>query len=184
MTRMKKIMKSELFSWITSITIALIMALCVRAYLFEPFIVEGASMEPTLNNNEKLLVNKAATYTGSVNSQDIIVIDGGEDINYVKRIIGLPGDKVEMENDTLMINGKEVDEPYLDKEIEKAHAIDMNYTGDFGPITVPSNKYFVLGDNRLNSMDSRNGLGFIDEDQIIGVSEYVVMPIKEARKTE
>ncbi len=181
---MQRIFKSELFSWITALTIALIMAVGVRAWLFEPFIVEGASMEPTLNNNEKLIVNKVATYTGSVNSQDIIVIDGDEDINYVKRIIGLPGDKVEMENDKLVVNGEVVDEPYLDEEIEKAHSINMNYTGDFGPVTVPSHKYFVLGDNRLNSMDSRNGLGFIDEDQIIGVSEYVVMPLKEARKTE
>ena len=181
---MKKIMKSEMFSWITALTIALIMAFGVRAYIFEPFIVEGASMEPTLNNNEKLLVNKVATYTGSVKSQDIIIIDGDEDINYVKRVIGLPGDKVEMTNDKLLINGEAVDEPYIEEEREKAHAVNMNFTGDFGPITVPAHKYFVLGDNRLNSMDSRNGLGLIDKDQIIGVSEYVVMPIKEARKTE
>lgn len=182
---MKKIMKSELFSWITALTIALILALGVRAFLFEPFIVEGASMEPTLNNNEKLLVNKVVAYTGSVNRQDIIIIDGkNRDINYVKRVIGLPGDTVEMTNDHLYINGEEVNEPYLAEEIEKAHAVDMNYTGDFGPFTIPDHQYFVLGDNRLNSMDSRNGLGYIDKDQIVGVSEYVLMPIKEARKTE
>ena len=183
---MKKWIKSELFSWITALTTALILAFCVRAFLFEPFIVEGASMKPTLNDNEKLLVNKVATYTGSVHSQDIVIIDSDseEDIHYVKRVIGLPGDKVEMTDDKLLINGEVVDEPYLDEEIGKAHSIDMDYTGDFGPVTVPSHSYFVLGDNRLNSMDSRNGLGFIDEDQIIGVSEFVVMPITDARKTE
>ena len=142
-------------------------------------------MEPTLYNNEKILVNKTVAWNDSVDHQDIVVIrDDENDRYYVKRVIGLPGDKVEIENDTLYINDQPKDEPYLPKEQAGIELLKMNTTGDFEAVKVPKDHYFVMGDNRLDSRDSRNGLGYIDKEKIVGTSEYVIFPFKSIRKTE
>ena len=142
-------------------------------------------MEPTLYNNEKVLVNKIPAWNNSIDHKDIVVIrDDKNDRYYVKRIIGLPGDKVAIENDTLYVNDKPKDEPYLPKEQVGIELLKMNMTGDFEPVSVPKDHYFVMGDNRLDSRDSRNGLGYIEEEDIVGISEYVLFPLKYARKTD
>lgn len=166
----------EVFSWIKSILIALGIVVVVRTFFFAPYIVEGSSMEPTLYNQEKMFVNKSA----QIERGDIVIIKGPVK-NYVKRIIGLPGDEIEMKNDKLKINGKMVNEPYLSQNLIEARQRDSRLTGDFGPIVVPKNHYFVMGDNRLYSRDSRNGLGFINADTIVGESEFVFFPFKEIR---
>lgn len=153
--------KKELMSWGKALFIAFGIAFVVRAFLFSPYIVEGASMEPTLHNQEKIMVNKF-NLTDRFNRGEIIIIKGKEE-NYVKRIIGLPGDKVEMKNDKLYINGVLYKESYLSQNRKLAEQSGSKLTGDFGPITVPKNKFFVMGDNRLYSMDSRNGLGYIQK---------------------
>ncbi|MCY8136403.1 signal peptidase I, partial [Bacillus spizizenii] len=93
-------------------------------------------------------VNMTVKYIGEFKRGDIIVLNG-DDVHYVKRMIGLPGDTVEMKNDQLYINGKKVAEPYLKayKKKAKNEGFD-NLTDDFGPIKVPDDKYFVMGDNR------------------------------------
>ncbi|OCA86291.1 MULTISPECIES: signal peptidase I [unclassified Bacillus (in: firmicutes)] len=183
--RLRKLFKTEVGSWIISIAFAIVLAYLVKTFIISFFIVEGASMEPTLYNNEKVLVNKLAAYSGSVDRQDIVVIrDDGKDKYYIKRIIGLPGEKVEYKNDSLYINGKQKDEPYLPDEQGEVDLLKMNKTGDFDPLKVPNDHYFVMGDNRLNSRDSRNGLGYIDEDDIVGTCEYVILPFEHARKTD
>ncbi len=87
----------------------------------------------------------------------------------MKRLIGLPGDTVQMKDDTLYINGKKVSEPYLSENRKEAEAVGVKLTGDFGPVKVPEGKYFVMGDNRQRSMDSRNGLGLIDKNEWPGL---------------
>ena len=182
---MRKIIKTELGSWILSIVCAIVLAYIVKTYMVSFFIVEGVSMEPTLYNNERVLVNKIPAWNNSVDHQDIVVIrDDENDRYYVKRIIGLPGDKVAIENDTLYINDKPKDEPYLPKEQVGIKLIKLNTTGDFDPVRIPEDHYFVMGDNRLDSRDSRNGLGYIEEEDIVGTSEFVVFPLKYARKTD
>lgn len=94
-----------------------------------------------------------------------------------------PGDTVEMKNDQLYINGKKVDEPYLAANKKRAKQDGKPLTYDFGPVKVPDNKYFVMGDNRRNSMDSRNGLGLFTKKQIAGTSKFVFYPFNEMRKT-
>lgn len=100
--------KSSLFEWIKAILIALALVLLIRTFIFEPYVVEGESMEPTLHDGEKLFVNKTINYLGGVKRGDIVIINGkdGQKIHYVKRLIGLPGDTIEMKDDTLYINGK------------------------------------------------------------------------------
>ncbi len=183
--QLRKVLKTELGSWIIYIGCAIVLAYLIKTFFLSFFIVEGASMEPTLFNNDKVLVNKSAAWSGSIDHQDIIVIrDDENDKYYVKRIIGLPGEKVEIKDDTLYINDKQKEEPYLPEKNEEVDLLKMNMTGDFDPIKVPANQYFVMGDNRLDSRDSRNGLGYINEEDIVGTCEYVIMPFKQARKTE
>lgn len=179
--------KDELKSWMGSLIMAVGIAFVIRSFLFAPYIVEGASMEPTLHNQERIFVNKVSS-TESYLRGDIVIIDGEkeniEEKFYVKRIIGLPGDQIEMVNDVLFVNGKKYKEKYLSQNLTDARKLGHRLTGDFGPLTVPKNNYFVLGDNRLHSMDSRNGLGFIHKDSIIGRSEFVFYPFTHIRNVE
>lgn len=177
--------KNSLLEWAKALVIAIALALIIRIFLFEPYLVEGTSMDPTLHDGERLFVNKTIGYVGTLNRGDIVIIDGEDNsVHYVKRLIGMPGDTVSMKNDQLLINGEEVQEPYLTENKDQAEELGVHLTGDFGPIEVPEGKYFVMGDNRLNSMDSRNGLGLIDKNRIIGTSQFVFFPINEFRQTK
>ncbi|MCV0025169.1 signal peptidase I [Bacillus halotolerans] len=173
------------WEWGKAIVIAVLLALIIRHFLFEPYLVEGSSMYPTLHDGERLFVNKTVHYIGELERGDIVIINGETSkIHYVKRLIGKPGETVEMKDDTLYINGKKVAEPYLSKNKKEAEKLGVSLTGDFGPVKVPKGKYFVMGDNRLNSMDSRNGLGLIAEDRIVGTSKFVFFPFNEMRQTK
>ncbi|ALC80907.1 MULTISPECIES: signal peptidase I [Bacillus] len=177
--------KNSLIEWAKALVIAIALALIIRVFLFEPYLVEGTSMNPTLHDGERLFVNKTIGYVGTLNRGDIVIIDGDDSsVHYVKRLIGQPGDTVEMKNDRLVINGKEIPEPYLSENKNQADELGVHLTGDFGPVEVPEGKYFVMGDNRLNSMDSRNGLGLIDKSRIIGTSQFVFFPFNELRQTK
>lgn len=171
--------KKEFVGWGKSLVIAAGMAALIRTFLFSPYIVEGASMEPTLHNQEKIFVNKVY-YSSQFTRGDIVIIKGPTE-NYVKRVIGKPGDKIEMKDDQLLINGEPYKEAYLSENRKEAKSIGSKLTGDFGPIVVPTDHYFVMGDNRLRSMDSRNGLGFIKQSEIIGKSEFVIYPFSDLR---
>ncbi|MED4205664.1 signal peptidase I [Neobacillus mesonae] len=168
--------KKELVSWGKSLLIALGIALVVRTFFFSPYIVEGSSMEPTLHDQEKMFVNKSVDFV----SGDIVIIKGPAE-NYVKRVIGFPGDKIEMKNDQLFINGEISKEPYLSHNLKAAQEIGSRLTEDFGPFIVPKGRYFVMGDNRLHSTDSRNGLGLIKEESIVGKTEFIFFPFTEVR---
>ncbi|MDZ5471522.1 signal peptidase I [Bacillus sp. 31A1R] len=158
--------------------------LIILIFFFSPYIVDGASMNPTLNNREIIFINKVADYTDTLKRGDIVVLYNEKTKEkYVKRLIGLPGEKIEMIKDQLYVNGNVVHEPYLHSLIEYANQTDSRLTGDFGPIKVPKNHYFVMGDNRLFSLDSRNGLGFIHKSNIWGTSELVIYPFKSMRIT-
>lgn len=174
--------KDEVKSWLKSLVIAFGIALFIKTFLFAPYLVEGASMEPALHDQEKIFVNKF-NKPEDLKRGDIIIIKG-EEKNYVKRLIGFPGDEIEMNDDQLFINGKQWDEAYLSENRKLAERLGYKLTGDFGPLSVPENQYFVMGDNRLKSLDSRNGLGFIPKEQIVGVSEFILYPFTHIRKVE
>lgn len=106
-----------------------------------------------------------------------------ERYSFVKRLIGLPGDSIKMKNDQLYINDKKVEEPYLKEYKQEVKESGVTLTGDF-EVEVPFGKYFVMGDNRLNSLDSRNGMGMPSEDDIIGTESFVFYPFGEMRQAK
>jgi signal peptidase I len=177
--------KSKIWEWTKAIILAVGLAMIIRFFLFEPYLVEGSSMDPTLKDGDRLFVNKTLQFIGEIEKGDIVIIDGKEEnIRYVKRIIGLPGDKVSAENGSVYVNGKKIEEPYLESNEEDAEQMGMLLTNDFEEIVVPEGSYFVMGDNRLNSMDSRNGLGLIESDRILGKSEFIFFPFSHLSKIE
>ncbi|MDO3661701.1 signal peptidase I sipU [Bacillus sp. C28GYM-DRY-1] len=172
--------------WIVVLSIVFIAALVftIRMVFYKPYLVEGSSMAPTLRDSERILVDKAAKYTGGFHRGDIIVIhDKVSGRSFVKRLIGLPGDSIKMKDDQLYINGKKVEEPYLLEQKQEVKELGVPLTGDF-EVEVPSGKYFVMGDNRLNSLDSRNGMGMPTDKDIIGTESLVFYPFGEMRQAK
>ncbi|WP_242143247.1 MULTISPECIES: signal peptidase I [unclassified Bacillus cereus group] len=179
----KKDTKKELISWIKTIVITLGLVFIIREVLFIPSLVQGESMMPTLENNERVLVNKIGYNIKGLERFDIVIFHGKEGYDLVKRVIGLPGDTIEYKNDVLYVNGKAVDEPYLAKYKKKANGVltpDFTLEQITGKTKVPKGQVFVLGDNRKVSKDGRM-FGFISEDEIIGKGEAVFWPVPHIR---
>jgi signal peptidase I len=175
--------KSEAWEWIKALAIAIALAFFIRTFLFAPFIVEGESMETTLHNEEKLVVNKAIYYLSQPKRGEIIVFHAEAKRDYIKRVIGVAGDTVEMRDDTLYVNGKPVEEPYLAENKKQANEQGISpLTEDFGPVTVPDGHIFVLGDNRQNSRDSR-AIGPVEVEKVVGRAEFVFWPLDGIRLT-
>lgn len=174
--------KKEAWEWMKALAIAIALAFFIRTFLFAPFIVEGESMESTLHNAERLVVNKAIYFVSTPQRGDIIVFHAEADKDYIKRVIAVAGETVEVRDDTLYINGKEVDEPYLAQKREEAKAEGNELTEDFPPVAIPDGEIFVMGDNRQNSRDSRM-IGPVKLDTVVGRAEFVFWPFKEARLT-
>jgi signal peptidase I len=182
---MKKMVekKNETLEWIKALVIALVIVFTVRAFLFTPIVVDGASMNTTLQDHERMIVSKL----GEPERFDIVVFHANEKQDYIKRVIGLPGDKIEYKNDTLYVNGKAYKEPFLDKQKKN---INGDLTKPFkledtvvGQATVPEGHLFVMGDNRRNSTDSRQ-IGAIPIDEVVGTTSIVFYPINDIRIIE
>ncbi|MCF6137086.1 signal peptidase I [Pseudalkalibacillus berkeleyi] len=172
--------KSESWEWMKALVIALLIAAGIRYFLFAPIVVDGESMMPTLQNGDRMIVNKVSYDIGEPKRFDIVVFNAPEGKDYIKRIIGLPGDEIEYKDDTLYVNGKKVPEPYL--KAYKESNQNGNLTYDFqlseqiGTQTVPKGHIFVMGDNRQHSKDSRN-IGAVQMDAIIGKANVVFWPV-------
>lgn len=163
---------NELWEWTKAIGVAIVIALVIRAFVFAPIVVDGQSMMPTLENKDRLIVNKAVYYIKEPKRGDIIVFHSPENNDWIKRVIGEPGDEVEIRDGILHINGEEIDEYYLNGLI----------TEDFDKVTVPENMIFVMGDNRYNSKDSRNPhVGPIPIDSVVGRAQVVFWPTTDIR---
>ncbi|RXJ00635.1 signal peptidase I [Anaerobacillus alkaliphilus] len=180
----KKRIKREIVSWVKTLAVVLVIVVAIRAFLFTNYIVYGSSMMPTIQDRERVIINKIGYDVGSPKRFDMIVFHATETTDYIKRIIGLPGDTIEFRDDTLYVNGEMIEETYL-SEI-KTNFRTRPYTDDFtlewltGEQTVPDNHIFVLGDNRPNSIDSRH-IGFIPFDKIVGKADIAYWPIKDLR---
>lgn len=171
--------KEEVYSWIKSLIFAFIIVFLVNSFLFSPTIVSGESMSPTFHDKDRVLLSK----TSKIQRFDMIVFDAPDaDEYYIKRVIGLPGDIVEVKNDVLYINGQEIPEPYLEENQKEVYFDKL--TGDFtlkeltGEVKVPEGSFFVMGDNRLRSKDSRI-FGFISEDAILGEVKFRFYPFAD-----
>jgi signal peptidase I len=179
---LKEAIKKESLEWLKAFAIGIIIFIIIRAFFFSNYVVDGESMMPTLQDGNKLVVNKIGYKVSDFKHFDVIVFHANEKEDYVKRVIGIPGDKVEYRDDHLYINGKNYDEPFLDN-YRKSKATGR-LTGNFtlqeitGEEIVPEGKLFVLGDNRLGSWDSRH-FGFISIDQVVGKVNVRYWPINE-----
>ena len=200
----KRTVGQEIVSWIVTILIAVVAALLIRSFIFEPVRVDGSSMDDTLANGEIMFVTKydysttwlslpwqdnAAKQTmprinfgGDPKRFDVVICryPGRGDTNFVKRVVGLPGDTIRLENGYLYVKepGQEeevkYEEPYISDEYRKG---PLN---TFNAYTVPEGKYFVMGDHRNNSNDSRS-VGAIERSMIVGHVRQVVYPFSEWR---
>lgn len=145
----------------------LVVVIFIRTYIATPIKVNGPSMQPTLNGGETMILNKL----GKLERFKIVVVNTSND-HLIKRIIGLPGEKIEYRNDKLLINDEEIADNFGD-----------GYTKNFGPVILGEDEYFVMGDNRGNSTDSRD-LGPIAKKYITGTTNLKIFPFKEAGKVE
>lgn len=158
---------------IESVVVAVVLALIIRVFFFQFFVIPSGSMEPTLTEGDMIAANKIIYRFSEPKRADIIVFKYplNPDRDFVKRLIGLPGEKVQIKNSTLYINGKVVAQPFLPKGLKYQ---------DYGPITVPKDKYFMMGDNRNNSLDSRVW-GEMPKENIIGKASVIYWPVKRIR---
>jgi signal peptidase I len=169
--------------WILVVVIALGAALLVRVYVLQQFYISGPSMESTLFENNRVLVNKLSYRLHDIRRSDVVVFDrittsGGviahDDL--IKRVIGIAGDTVEIKDCKVLVNAKEIQEPYLDESVlALPNAVERCRVIDMKPITVPKNQLFVMGDNRPESFDSRS-FGTIPKHLVVGRAFAIVWP--------
>jgi signal peptidase I len=166
---MGKNVQKEILSWIFTIALAFLIAMFIRTYVFELVDVPTGSMLNTIQINDKFIVNKFIYRFEPVKRGDIVVFRFPDDpkVNFVKRVIGIGGDVIEIKNGQLIRNGKVVKEPYIKEPMK----------GNFGPYVVPPGHYFMLGDNRNQSMDSRFWEHkYVSKDQILGKIVFRIWP--------
>ena len=191
--KVKRTLGQEILSWVLTLLVAVIAALVIRSVIFEPVRVDGHSMDDTLADGEIMFVTtydysttwlsmfwqsdedkeKAPRITlgGDPKRFDVVICryPGRGDTNFVKRVVGLPGDTVELREGYLYVNGERFEEPYINDEYRSGRL------NTFGPYTVPEGRFFVMGDHRNNSNDSRS-VGPIERNMIVGHVRQVVFP--------
>jgi signal peptidase I len=175
------------------IVVALVLAVLVKAFFFQAFYIPSGSMEDTLQINDRVMVNKLSFRFGDVKRAQVVVFDpestdaaddaeslpakvvrnvlesiglATPDSDLIKRVIGLPGETLEIKDNQVLIDGVAIAEPYLRSGVAMR---------DFGPVTIPDGEYFVMGDNRNASQDSRF-IGTVEEDRIIGRAFVIMWP--------
>lgn len=179
--------KNEFWEWTKALLIAVALAAVIRYFLFAPIVVDGLSMMPTLHDQDRMIVNKLSYKVGAPDRFDIVVFHAPENKDYIKRVIGLPGDKVEYKNDILYVNGKAYPEPYLEEY--KKQVIDGPLTDPFtlkekiGRETVPEGHLFVMGDNRRFSKDSRH-IGTVPLEKVLGKTSIIYWPVDDIRSVD
>ena len=151
-----------------SYVVVIIVALLIKEYVFSPIKVNGTSMYPTLKDGDIMILNEIGYYLNGLNRFDIVVVNnGGEKI--IKRVIGLPGEVVEYKYNKLYINGEEIKEDFEHEDTKDFSLQDINID------KIPEDYYFLVGDNRNNSKDSRV-IGLIHKSQIRGKTSFIVYP--------
>ena len=158
--------------WVAIAGGALLIAFLIKTFLLQAFYIPSLSMDPTLKINDRVLVNKLSYDLHDVHRGDIVVFEsppdeGSSTKDLIKRVIGLPGERVESRDGRIYIDGQVLDEPYLQDHVQ---------TGAMDAVTVPVDHYWVMGDNRGNSRDSRF-FGAIPESLIIGRAFIRVWPV-------
>ena len=174
--------------WVIVLVVALVVALGIRTYVLQQFYISGPSMETTLYQPNRVLVNKLSYRLHDVNRGDVVVFDrvtsNGESIQHddlIKRVIGLPGEKISISKCVVYVNKVALKEPYLDsRDTEQEDLNERCRQPEMAELVVPAKQVFVLGDNRPQSMDSRM-FGSVDKNRIVGRAFVVLWPLSRWR---
>ena len=193
--------KSTVREYFESIVIAVILALFVRTFVLQAFKIPTGSMENNLLIGDHLLVNKfmfgpsvsgierALLPIGTIRRGDVLVFKYPvePDRDFIKRVIGLPGETLQLKEKKIYINGQPLDEPYVHFLEEPRHSVELaevtssDVRESYGPVTVPPNQYFMMGDNRDNSADSRYW-GFLPRDYVKGKALLIYWSYESERE--
>ncbi len=163
-------LRNEIRVWTRDLLIAIGLALVIIVFLYQPVKVEGTSMAPLLSDQERIFINKFVYRFEPIQRRDVVVfwypLDRSK--SFIKRVIGLPGESVEIRQGIVYVNGHAILEPYVPTQYE-----DMS---DFGPVRVPKDSYFVMGDHRISSNDSRV-FGPVESKFIYGRAVFAYWPV-------
>ena len=167
---MEKDLKNEIIEWIKAIVFALVLALLIRSFIFEPMMVPTGSMIHTIEINDRILVNKFIYRFKDLEHGDVVVFKYPDDPKqtFVKRLIGVGGDIIEIRDNVLYRNNEPIEEPYVKEPM----------IGDYGPYKVPEGHFFMMGDNRNSSKDSRSWENkYVPRENVIGKATYCIWPL-------
>jgi signal peptidase I len=172
----KKKKLNPLVEWIIVVAVAITSALLVRAFVVQQFAVEGQSMLSTLNDGDRVLVNRLSYRLHDPRRGDVVVLQrfegGADERDLIKRVIGLPGEQVEVRSCVVYIDDVPLEEPYIDAAVQQRDGCGE----DQSPVTVPDESVFVLGDHRGKSSDSRV-FGAVPYDLLIGRAFVIIWPV-------
>lgn len=163
-------LRKEIRVWTRDLLIAIGLALVIIVFLYQPVKVEGTSMAPLLSDQERIFINKFVYRFEPIQRGDVVVfwypLDHTK--SFIKRVVGLPGEMIEIRQGTLYVNNKSVPEPYVPPQYEDS--------SDFSPVRVPKDSFFVLGDHRISSNDSRV-FGPVASEYIYGRAVFAYWPV-------
>jgi signal peptidase I len=164
-------LRHEIKVWTRDLLIAIGLALVIIVFLYQPVKVEGTSMAPLLSDQERIFINKFVYRFEPISRGDVVVfwypLDRSK--SFIKRVVGLPGETVEIRHGILYVNGVQIPEPYVPPQYADV--------SDFGPLTVSRGSYFVMGDHRISSNDSRV-FGAVSSQYIYGRAVFAYWPVE------
>jgi signal peptidase I len=161
-------------AWFRDLMLSVLIAMLIILFLYRPVKVEGTSMMPSLYDQERLFINQFSyKFGGDIHRGDTVVFwfPGDTSKSYIKRVIGIPGDQVAIKNGTVILNGHPLSEPYVPEDYRDQMSLPLQ--------RVPPNSYFVLGDHRISSSDSRMW-GDVPRNYIYGKAVFVFWPMEHA----
>ena len=177
-SRFQKI-KRECWEWFKAFLFAFVIVMGCIHFVGELSVIDGKSMEPTFQGRERVTVNKMVYKIRDPKAREVVVIKvfaEEKEKKYIKRIVAVGGDRIQVKGDTVYINGRPIVEQYIQQAIEEAHGRGELYNDkDFPEVQVPHGHVFVMGDNRSNSTDSRM-IGYVPLKDIVGRAELVCWP--------
>jgi signal peptidase I len=157
-------------SWLRDLALSVVIMIIVILFLYQPVKVEGTSMMPSLINQERIFINKFVYRFSDIHRGDTVVFQFPQDTSksYIKRVIGMPGDTVDVDHGTVIVNGTRLPEPYVPEDMRDLHSAKS--------VTLQADEYYVMGDHRNSSNDSRNW-GPVERKFIYGKAVFVYWPL-------
>jgi signal peptidase I len=165
--------RAGMHSWLRDLVVSVVVSAFIIIFLYQPVRVEGTSMLPVLEDQDRLFINKLAYRMGEIHRGDVVVFlyPRDHEKSYIKRVIALPGDMLLIDHGEVYVNGARVKEPYVPRQFEDDRSQPE--------MTVPQHEYFVMGDHRSISSDSRD-FGPVDRELIYGKAAFVYWPMDQA----